>query len=169
MINTLKSILQQEDILEKEDLHILDKMKAFVSSEDVSAFPAAKQLLNLIEKRAVRIMFLPAKSPSTHTLGIVQNEGTNLKSMINTNLAPPPPPIVPKSSKKLRLTDVDPLELARQLTIMESQLYQRIKPMECLQRAREQKTENMDNIAVVIQTSNKVSYTHQLEMCDISN
>ena len=77
--------------------------------------------------------------------------------MINTNLGPPPPPITPKNAKKLRLTDVEPLELARQLTIMESQLYQRIKPMECLQRAREQKTENMDNIAVVIQTSNKIA------------
>ncbi|KAF5318244.1 hypothetical protein D9611_014672 [Ephemerocybe angulata] len=137
VINTMKSILQQEDIIEKEDLYVLDKIKAFVSSDDVSAFPAAKQLLNLIEKRA--------------------NEGTHMKSLINTNLAPPPPPIVPKNGKRLRLTDVDPLELARQLTIMESQLYQRIKPMECLQRAREQKTENMDNIAVVIQTSNKIA------------
>jgi son of sevenless-like protein len=88
--------------------------------------------------------------------------------MINTNLGPPPPPITPKNSKKLRLTDVDPLELARQLTIMESQLYQRIKPMECLQRAREQKTENIDNIAVVIQTSNKVRCSPSaLESSDI--
>jgi son of sevenless-like protein len=68
----------------------------------------------------------------------------------------PPPPIVPKTNKKLKLLDIEPLELARQLTIMESQLYQRIRPMECLQRAREQRTENIDNITVVIQTSNKV-------------
>jgi son of sevenless-like protein len=40
---------------------------------------------------------------------------------------------------------------------MESNLYQKIKPLECLQRAREQKTESMDNIAFVIQTSNRVS------------
>jgi len=39
---------------------------------------------------------------------------------------------------------------------MESQLYQKIKPMECLQRAREQRMDNMDNIATVIQTSNRV-------------
>jgi son of sevenless len=69
----------------------------------------------------------------------------------------PPPPIVPKTNKKLKLLDIEPLELARQLTIMESQLYQRIRPMECLQRAREQRTENIDNITVVIQTSNKVA------------
>ncbi|KAH8825070.1 ras GEF [Flagelloscypha sp. PMI_526] len=69
----------------------------------------------------------------------------------------PPPPIMPKLNRKLKLLDIDPLEMARQLTIMESRLYQRIKPMECLQRAREQKTESMDNIAIVIQTSNRIA------------
>lgn len=68
----------------------------------------------------------------------------------------PPSPLVPESSKTLKLLDIEPLELARQLTIMESQLYQRITPMDCLRRARKQTTENIDNIAVVIQTSNKV-------------
>jgi son of sevenless len=64
---------------------------------------------------------------------------------------------MPRTNKKLKLTDIEPLELARQLTIMESNLYQKIRPLECLQRAREQKTEAMDNIAIVIQTSNRVS------------
>jgi son of sevenless-like protein len=63
---------------------------------------------------------------------------------------------MPRANRRLKLTDIEPLELARQLTIMESILYQKIKPLECLQRAREQKTETMDNIAVVIQTSNRV-------------
>lgn len=76
--------------------------------------------------------------------------------MVTAPQGVPPPPLVPKSNKKLKLLDIEPLELARQLTIMESQLYQRIRPMECLQRAREQRTENIDNITVVIQTSNKV-------------
>ena len=65
--------------------------------------------------------------------------------------------MIPKSSKQLKLLDIEPLELARQLTLMESQLYQKIKPMECLQRSREQRTENVDNITTVIQTSNRVS------------
>lgn len=75
---------------------------------------------------------------------------------VNTTQQPPPPPINPKSSKKLKLLDIDSLELARQLTILESQLYQKIRPMECLQRSREQKTDHNDNIAAVIQTSNRV-------------
>lgn len=76
-------------------------------------------------------------------------------------LSTPPPPIYPKTTKKLKLVDIEPLELARQLTIMESNLYQKIKPMECLQRAREQKTDNMDNIATVIQMSNRVSIPYR--------
>jgi son of sevenless-like protein len=64
---------------------------------------------------------------------------------------------VPKPNKKLKLLDIHPLELARQLTLMESQLYQKIKPMECLQRSREQRTENVDNITTVIQTSNRIA------------
>jgi son of sevenless len=79
-----------------------------------------------------------------------------IKMMVNTSQGPPPAPLMPKTSKKLKLLDIEPLEMARQLTIMESQLYQRIRPMECLQRAREQRMENNDNITVVIQTSNRV-------------
>lgn len=79
-----------------------------------------------------------------------------MKTLVNTSLGPPPASIIPKSNKKLKLLDIDPLELARQLTIMESLLYQKIKPMECLQRSREQKTEHVDNITTVIQTSNRV-------------
>jgi son of sevenless len=85
-----------------------------------------------------------------------QQQGNDAIKRTATGLGVPPAPIMPKSSKKLKLLDIDPLELARQLTIMESQLYQKIKPMECLQRSREQKAEHNDNIAAVIQTSNRV-------------
>lgn len=68
----------------------------------------------------------------------------------------PPSSIIPKNPKKLKLLDIEPLELARQLTVKESDLYRKIRPMECLQRAREQRSDNMDNIATVIQTSNRV-------------
>lgn len=53
VFNTFKSMVTDDDVLEKEDAPILDRMKAFVSSEEVSHFGAAKQLLVLIE-RAVR-------------------------------------------------------------------------------------------------------------------
>ena len=63
---------------------------------------------------------------------------------------------MPKTSKKLKLVDIDPLEVARQLTLMEAALYKKIRPMECLQRSRESKLKSADNITVIIQLSNKV-------------
>ncbi|KAJ7459684.1 ras guanine nucleotide exchange factor domain-containing protein [Mycena latifolia] len=137
VLNTFKSMVVDDDVLEKDDLFILDRMKEFVTTEEVARFPAAKQLLILIER--------------------AQKGGDSMIKMVTAPQGVPPPPLVPKSNKKLKLLDIEPLELARQLTIMESQLYQRIRPMECLQRAREQRTENIDNITVVIQTSNKIA------------
>lgn len=63
------------------------------------------------------------------------------------------------SKGKLKLLDIDPLELARQLTIMEFALYRKIKAIECLQRSREQKVgEHKDHITDVIQMTNKVCF-----------
>ncbi|KAK7048205.1 hypothetical protein R3P38DRAFT_3307112 [Favolaschia claudopus] len=137
VLNTFKSMITDDDVLEKDDMFILDRMKEFLTTEEVSRFPAAKQLLMLIER--------------------AQKGGDGVVRMVVAPQGVPPAPLVPKSNKKLKLLDIEPLELARQLTIMESQLYQRIRPMECLQRAREQRTENIDNITVVIQTSNKIA------------
>ncbi|KAG7088582.1 hypothetical protein E1B28_012559 [Marasmius oreades] len=135
VINTFKSMITDDDVLEKEDVYILGRMKEFVLSEGVSVFPAAKQLLNLVER--------------------AQQSGETKKLIVNATQSPPP--IWPKTNRKLKLLDIEPLELARQLTLLESSLYQKIRPMECLQRAREQKAENMDNIAYVIQTSNRIA------------
>lgn len=61
------------------------------------------------------------------------------------------------NKNRLKLLDIDPLEVARQLTIMESNLYKKIKAIECLQRSREQKVgEHRDHITDVIQMTNKV-------------
>lgn len=49
----------------------------------------------------------------------------------NTNM-PMPAPIVPKSLKKIKFLDIDATEFARQLTIMEANLYGKVKAAECL-------------------------------------
>ena len=85
----------------------------------------------------------------------------------------PPPSIIPKGMNKgkLKLLDIDPLELARQITLLESALYKKIKPIECLQRAREQRAagEHRDHITDVIQMTNKVCGTDRTvyEITDI--
>lgn len=50
---------------------------------------------------------------------------------------PSPAPIFSRivSGKSLNLLDIQPLEFARQLTIMEANAFQRIKPAECLNKA----------------------------------
>ncbi|KAI6005367.1 ras guanine nucleotide exchange factor domain-containing protein [Pisolithus marmoratus] len=136
VLNTVKTMITDDDFLEKEDMYILDRMKEFLLKlDDTSQKTIATHLLTLIER--------------ARTGG--------LKKTITPNLVSPPTSIMPKTNKKLKLLDVEPLELARQLTILESHLYQRIRPMECLQRAREQKTDHHDNIARVIQTSNRIA------------
>lgn len=79
-------------------------------------------------------------------------------------MSDPPPSIAPKT-KQFKLLDIDPLEMARQLTIMESRLYFMIRPMECLARAKEQPGED-DSIRRIIGTSNKVGNSHiRLSAC----
>lgn len=69
----------------------------------------------------------------------------------------PPAPIVPKANRPMTLLDIEPLELARQLTIMESKLFAKIRAMECLNRGRDGKPgDSDDNISAIIDTSNKV-------------
>ena len=67
-----------------------------------------------------------------------------------------PPSILPKAGKRLKLLDCDTLELARQLTIIESRQYNAIKPIECLARARDEPAEN-DSIKTIITTTNKIA------------
>lgn len=50
VINTFVTMLKDDDILEKEDFHIFERMKAFVSSDEVSQFGAAKQVLVYIDR-----------------------------------------------------------------------------------------------------------------------
>ncbi|KAG1763011.1 ras GEF [Suillus occidentalis] len=135
VINTIKSMVQDDDVLERDDAYILDRMMEFVSHDEVITLPAAKQLMVII-KRAQR-----GRDPN--------------KVTISTALDPPPPPIVPR---RMELLDIDVLELARQLTITESQLYQKIRPSECLLRSKESKADHHDNIANFIRRSNRVSF-----------
>ena len=55
VINTFRTMATDEDVLEKEDMYILDKIKDFASSVEVSSsIAAAKQLVVLID-RVVRV------------------------------------------------------------------------------------------------------------------
>jgi len=57
ILNTFKSMIVDSDILEEEDSFIFERMKEFISNEEVQSFAAAKQLGIHIE-RAVSLVSL---------------------------------------------------------------------------------------------------------------
>jgi len=119
----------------EEDLGILDRMVEFASRDDVMSIAASKQLLAAIKR--------------------MQRGSDPRKLTVSMSVDPPPAPILPKRTE---LLGIDPLELARQLTITESQLYQKIRPSECLQRSRQSRTEYHDGVANFIRRSNRIAH-----------
>jgi son of sevenless-like protein len=61
------------------------------------------------------------------------------KRLVLTLNTQSPQPILPKHMKKLKFLDIDPTEFARQLTIIESRLYGKIRPTECLNKTWQKK------------------------------
>lgn len=73
----------------------------------------------------------------------------------------PPAPILPRVplGRNLRLTDISPIELSRQLTILESQYFQRIKAVECLNKSwgGDKDWSEAPNVRVAILTANRMA------------
>lgn len=77
--------------------------------------------------------------------------------MVQTVTSEAPTPILPRNLKRFKYSDIEPLEFARQLTLMESQLYQKIRPLECMNKIWSDKNSNKaPNIKAMIETSNNV-------------
>ena len=74
----------------------------------------------------------------------MRGQDPNAKGMVPSQNAPMPAPIMPKNMKKLKFLDIDATEFARQLTIIESRLYFRIKPSECLNKTGNRKAQPDD-------------------------
>jgi son of sevenless-like protein len=84
------------------------------------------------------------------------------KRLIQTFATNIPTPIMPKNLKKLKFLDIDVTEFARQLTIIESKLYAKIKPTECLNKTWQKKVtdgepEPAPNVKDLILHSNQMT------------
>ena len=75
----------------------------------------------------------------------MRGQDPNAKGLVPTQATSIPAPIMPKNMKKLKFLDIDATEFARQLTIVESRLYGRIKPTECLNKQWQKKVAPEDN------------------------
>ncbi|KAJ5195022.1 Ras guanine nucleotide exchange factor [Penicillium cinerascens] len=107
------------------------------------------------------------KTPGVPTLLAVidqrlRGQDITAKRLVPTQNTPAPPPIIPKNMKKLKFLDIDPTEFARQLTIIESRLYSKIRPTECLNKTWQKKVgpdepEPAPNVKALILHSNQLT------------
>ncbi|KAJ3125906.1 hypothetical protein HK098_008099 [Nowakowskiella sp. JEL0407] len=85
-------------------------------------------------------------------------EGGLIKPLKPNNISQTPTPIVPRSLKRIKFLELDPLEVARQLTIMVSRIYERIQPVELLKKAWvEQDNSVAINARTMIAVSNQIT------------
>lgn len=125
----------------EDDSVLLDRLSEFTQTHIKKTLKFSNgQLESLIERRR----------------HMSSDGGVGLKKMVLT-LPDPPEPVMPKNRRRFKLLDVDPLEMARQLTIMDFKLYSAIRPIECLDKA----WSNEDSqVAVNIRSS--IEYCNQV-------
>ena len=118
VVNILKSWFDNywmEDNSEASN-DLLRRVHSFArDSVATTATPGSQPLMASVDKR-------------------MRGQDPNAKGLVPTQSASMPTPIMPKNMKKLKFLDIDATEFARQLTIIESRLYFRIKPSECLNK-----------------------------------
>jgi hypothetical protein len=140
VFNVLKNWL--ELYYNEDDSILLDRLLEFTHTNIKKTLKFSNgQLESLIQKRR----------------NATSLENGGLKKMILT-LPDPPEPILPRNRRRFKLLDIDVLEMARQLTIMDFKLYSNIKPIECLDKAWSRDDEN--NVAVNIRAS--IEYCNQV-------
>jgi len=88
-----------------------------------------------------------------------EGDGKSIKHTMTGRSAPEP--IIPKvtSDRDFVVTEASPIEIARQLTLIEYNIYKKIRPSECLKQAwnKEGKEKNAPNILAMISRFNEVS------------
>ncbi|KAH9828139.1 Guanine nucleotide exchange factor for Ras-like GTPases [Teratosphaeria destructans] len=92
----------------------------------------------------------------------MRGQDASSKRLVLTMSSQAPQPIIPKNMRKLKFLDIDALEFARQLTIIENKLYSKIKPTECLNKTWQKKLNPGDpdpaeNVKALILHSNQLT------------
>ncbi|KAF3216851.1 hypothetical protein TWF679_002690 [Orbilia oligospora] len=126
------------------ETEILQRVLDFATAVMAPSFPGANVLKKLVEMR------IQGRDPAFERV------------MIRTDGAKPAP-IYPKNMRKLKFLDIDPLEFARQLTIIESKAYTKIKATECLGKAwskpapSDSSPDPAENVKAMILNSNQLT------------
>nr|POF14258.1 cell division control protein 25 [Quercus suber] len=146
VVNILKSWFDNHWMEPNDDAsqQLMQRVYAFAKDTVQStSTPGAGPLMTAIEQR-------------------MRGQDASSKRLVLTLSSQAPPPIIPKNMKKLKFLDIDSLEFARQLTIIESRLYGKIKPTECLNKTWQKKLQPGDpdpaeNVKALILHSNQLT------------
>ena len=127
---------------------------------------ASQQLMSRVytfAKDTVQSTATPGAAPLMTAIEQRQRgQDTSSKRLVLTMSNNAPPSIIPKNMKKLKFLDIDVLEFARQLTIIEAKLYSKIKATECLGKTWQKKIEPggpdpAENVKALILHSNQLT------------
>ncbi|KAI7901110.1 ras guanine nucleotide exchange factor domain-containing protein [Cokeromyces recurvatus] len=136
VFNVIKSWLEVY-YNEEEDRPILPEISHFTENIIIESMKfGAEQLTKLIKKR------------------LLAEDSSQIRKMkLNIRTADMPIPILPKNMRRIKLLELDPHELARQMTIMDFRLYNCIKPVECLDKNWGKPDTDQDHIAANVKAS----------------
>ena len=140
VVNILKKVLEMHHKGTSND-SVLDKIKLFIATNSKDDIPAIKSLFRTVEK-----------------LEMYGDSYKTSRRLIPTPISDIPSPIIPKNLARMTLLEIDPGELARQLTIKESQYFNCIKSEEFLDKAwSSREASKGENIKEIIKFSNRVT------------
>lgn len=138
VINVIRSWIESH--LSDEDADSIIQRVIKFSAQDMGDTNLARQVALTCERRLSRV-------------------GSNRLTTPVNPPGNPPPPILPRNLRKIKFLDIDPLELARQLSLVESKLFCQIQVNECLGKAwpKEFAKEGTPNIKAMIDMSNALT------------
>ena len=128
--------------------------------------PTSRQLLQRVysfAKDSIATTNTPGSGPLMHAVEQrLRGQDNTAKKLVPTPSTSAPTPIIPKNMKKMKFLDIDATEFARQLTIIESRLYGKIRPTECLNKTWQKKVSPDDpepaaNVKALILHSNQLT------------
>jgi son of sevenless-like protein len=157
VVNTLRNWLDVH-YLEDQDASMLDRVDRFTEALHAEgSVTMATQLSNLVIRR-VSLSCLVCQACADHQR---TSGGDGPRRTVSGGLLSPPAPLIPRvpNGRSIRLLDISPVELARQFTIIESLHFQRIRAIECLNKAwaKEEGPKSAPNVRWVILTANRMA------------
>ncbi|KAI5806975.1 ras guanine nucleotide exchange factor domain-containing protein [Geopyxis carbonaria] len=146
-------------------MRVLSILKIWLESNWMeSVDDKSKDLLRKMYTFAKEVM-LPQLVGTNQVLSLIETRLRGLepenKRLVLTMSSQPPPPILPRSMKKMKFLDIEALEFARQLTILESKSYAKLRAAECLSKGWSKQpnggVDPAENIRAIIMQSNQLT------------